>query len=571
MSLTPTTPEKLTDEQVKLYDQLAGRRVALISVWDKTGLAELARPLAEDYGYTLLATGGTKAFLAEHGIDAIETSALTGFGQLLGGRVKSLHPTVFAGILAHGAERKTVPVQVELVVVNLYPFESKVTQASKPVADAEAVEHIDIGGSAMIRAAAKNFAHVGIVADPSQYTDLLKELRMGGGETSLPFRKKLAHAAFTQSTRYDQHIANFFLGAPDPHAAPVAQRPARADVTTTGPAAPNTAGPTPLRDALTLNLTKLQDLRYGENPHQSAALYGLNHAQPDFKLLHGKELSYNNLLDLQAAWNLVSEFTPANALISGSVTPACAIIKHNNPCGVAMGVDVLEAYNRALDCDPVSAFGGIVAFNQPVTAKVAKVLKDLFLEVIVAPQMDDEALAILEAKKNLRLVIRPFAQLAHGLQHCQTLKQLTPDLVLVQQWDASEAETLPNDWTVMTQTKPNRDQQKDLDFAWRVAKHVKSNAIVLVKEQKTIGICGGQTSRIDALEQAINKAVDDTKDAVLASDGFLPNVDNIHAAAQARIAAIIQPGGSIKDPDVIAEANKHNIAMVTTGVRTFLH
>jgi phosphoribosylaminoimidazolecarboxamide formyltransferase/IMP cyclohydrolase len=315
-----------------------------------------------------------------------------------------------------------------------------------------------------------------------------------------------------------------------------------------------------LPDAMTLPLSKITDLRYGENPHQQAALYGLAKRGVDFEYLHGKELSFNNILDMQAAWNIATEFTE-NA--------ACVIVKHNNPCGVAMSTQSVEdAFQRALDTDPLSAFGGVVAFNQPVNEETAKRMKDIFLEVIIAPDFEPEAFDILSTKKNLRLVKRELPELKVG----QTdYKQVADDLFLVQTVDEKKMGQSNQLFKVATDKKPSDAQLEDMVFAWKIVKHVKSNAIVLAKNGKTVGIGGGQTSRIGALENALKLACDEAKDAVLASDGFLPHEDNIYAAAHARVGAIIQPGGSVKDPDVIKLANQYNIAMITTGVREFRH
>jgi phosphoribosylaminoimidazolecarboxamide formyltransferase/IMP cyclohydrolase len=527
----------------ELQTRLSAKPVAFVSVFDKSGLEPLARALTEQYGYTLLSTGGTKKYLDERGIPAIESSEITGFGELLGGRVKSLHPEIFAGILAEEKDQSTVPFLVDTVVVNLYPFEAerdRIAAESQRQADFETdPEHllhfIDIGGPSLIRAAAKNHPMVNVLSNPSQYEAFLAELQRGNGKTNLPYRKRLAADAFAQTAYYDSLI----------------HQQLTKDL---GDTTQN------LSETLTLPLSKIADLRYGENPHQSAALYGVGTRTLDFEYLHGKELSYNNILDMQAAWNIAVEFTE---------TPACVIVKHNNPCGVATSpISIRDAFQRALDTDPLSAFGGVVAFNQSVDEATAKTMKDIFLEVIIAPDFDEEAFDVLSAKKNLRLIKRP---LPEQLEHPLELKQVTGSLFLAQAVDLQKQAQAERNMQIVTEKKPSETQIEDMTFAWKVVKHVKSNAIVLVKDGKTVGIGGGQTSRIGALEHALKTACDEAKDAVMASDGFLPHEDNIYAAAQARVGAIIQPGGSIKDKDVIQLANQYDIPMITTGVREFRH
>lgn len=531
----------------ELQSVFAGKKVAFISVFDKQGLEPLARALSERHGYLILSTGGTKKFLDERNIPAIESSEITGFGELLGGRVKSLHPEIFAGILAEAHDRDNqaeVPFAVDVVVVNLYPFEAERDRFAKEE-DSQDPLHmlhfVDIGGSALIRAAAKNYPLVNVLGSPAQYDAFLAELEQGNGSTSLGFRKQLAVEAFAQSSYYDGLVQRYLMNQLSPSMAPSITQAA-------------------LPDALTLPLSKITDLRYGENPHQQAALYGLAKREVDFEYLHGKELSYNNILDMQAAWNIATEF---------SENPACVIVKHNNPCGVAISTQsVQDAFQRALDTDPLSAFGGVVAFNQPVTEAAAKLMKDIFLEVIIAPDFEPGAFELLSTKKNLRLVKRDLPVLKLG----QTdYKQVADDLFLVQAVDEKKAKHANVAFKIATEQKPTDAQLEDMVFAWKVVKHVKSNAIVLAKAGKTVGIGGGQTSRIGALESALKLACDEAKDAVLASDGFLPHEDNIYAAAQARVGAIIQPGGSVKDPEVIKLANQYHIAMVTTGVREFRH
>ncbi len=530
----------------ELQSRLNAGKVAFISVFDKTGLEPLARALVDQFGYTLLSTGGTRQYLEGKGIPAIESSEITGFDELLGGRVKSLHPEIFAGILAQSTDRdaKAAPFFVDTVVVNLYPFESEREKFLKEDPETRDPEHmlhfIDVGGPSLIRAAAKNHPVVNVLSHPTQYETFIAAMTEGKGNTRVTYRKTLAVAAFSATSHYDALIQNHLLSELEGNSAE--------------------AGISALPDTLTLPLTKVTDLRYGENPHQMAALYGVASRAVDFEYLHGKELSFNNILDMQAAWNIATEFSDNHS---------CVIVKHNNPCGVAISDrSQADAFKRALDTDPLSAFGGVVAYNRPVTAAAAKLMKDIFLEVIIAPDFEPEAFEILSTKKNLRLVKRglPTLQLPRP-----EYKQVTDSLFLVQCVDRAKQTDQVTGFKVATESKPSDQQLEDMVFAWKIVKHVKSNAIVLAKDGKTVGIGGGQTSRIGALESALKLACDQATDAVLASDGFLPHEDNIYAAAQARVGAIIQPGGSIKDPDVIKLANQYKIAMVTTGVREFRH
>jgi phosphoribosylaminoimidazolecarboxamide formyltransferase/IMP cyclohydrolase len=526
----------------ELQSRLAGKKVAFISVFDKQNLEPLARTLVEKYNYVILSTGGTKKYLDERNIPAIESSEITGFGELLGGRVKSLHPEIFAGILAEAQDRASVPFAVDTVVVNLYPFEAERDRMLAGDVDSQDPDHllhfVDIGGSALLRAAAKNHPVLNVLGSPAQYEAFLAEMEKGNGLTSKTFRKRLAIQAFAQSSYYDGLIQRTLMSQLQDTGVPLSQEM--------------------MPEAMTLPLSKITDLRYGENPHQAAALYGVATRQVDFEYLHGKELSFNNILDMQAAWDIATEFTE---------NPACVIVKHNNPCGAAMSTrSVEDAFRRALDTDPLSAFGGVVAFNQPVNETVAKHMKDIFLEVILAPDFEPAAFEILSAKKNLRLIKRALPERKEGQVE---FKQVTDGMFLVQGVVPGKQEEAS--MKVVTEKKPTDTQLEDMVFAWKVAKHVKSNAIVLAKEGRTVGIGGGQTSRIGALEHALKTACDQAKDAVLASDGFLPHEDNIYAAAQARVGAIIQPGGSIKDSEVIKLANQYDIPMITTGIREFRH
>lgn len=497
------------------------KKRALISVYDKTGIVDFAQKLTKS-GYEIISTGGTSKILKDNGIEAIEVSDVTKFEEILSGRVKTLHPAIFAGILATDAQadeiQKLEITPIDLVVVNLYPFEEA---SKKDFIMKDLVEYIDIGGVSLLRAAAKNFERVSVVSSPEQYAGFKPE-------NSLECRQKLAKEAFLLTSKYDSLIANSLSQG---------------------------AG---LGESMNLSLSKKSDLRYGENPHQKAALYSFQ-KEVDYEILNGKELSYNNIVDVASALDIVSEFYDVSAV---------SIIKHNNPCGVALGADIHDAYLRAFDCDPISAFGGIIAFTQKVTLAVAKHASGIFLEVLVAPDFEPEALELLKQKKNLRLI-----KLNTKLEDYKKLKTLdvkaSPFGVLVQDADVKDLDK--DTFKVVTKKKPTQEQLEDMIFAWKVAKYAKSNAIVVVKDKRTLGIGIGQTSRIGSMEIALNQACDDTKDAVIASDGFFPAVDNIHAAAQGRIGAIIQPGGSIKDEDVIKECDKYEISMVTTGIRHFRH
>ncbi|MFM7469502.1 MAG: bifunctional phosphoribosylaminoimidazolecarboxamide formyltransferase/IMP cyclohydrolase [Vampirovibrionales bacterium] len=541
------------------------KKHVLLSVTDKKGLETFAPVLVEQYGYTLIATGGTYTYLQGLGLPVVELSAWTQAPEILDGRVKSLHPKVFGGLLAD--RTKALHLEqvhhelLDMVVVNLYPFEQALKDGKGDNPETMR-ELIDIGGVSLLRAAAKNWRHVAVVSDTQQYKKVLLGLEAGMGELPVKLKETLAAEAFARTAQYDHAIANYWL-------AQVGQE---------------TLGFTPAKvletseavstETETLTLHPCQSLRYGENPHQSAGVYTTSEAQGlGFDLLNGKPLSYNNLLDMQAGWNLVSEFTPAVYGGTSEVASlACVIIKHNTPCGVALSARTpQDAFQKALDADPVSAFGGIVCFNTEVNAETAKQLVAMFLEVIAAPAYTPEALDILATKKNLRVIRRDLA-LAFA-RPTKQYRQLTESLYLVQE-DTSGGDLAlltPDALTVVTKTQPTQEQWQDLLFAWRIAKHVKSNAMVLAKDGCSIGIGGGQTSRIGALEIAIQHASGEVRDSVLASDGFLPAVDNIQAVAQNNIRAIIQPGGSIKDPDVIALADQYGIAMVTTGRREFLH
>ena len=507
---------------------------ALISVSDKTGLVEFAKTLA-GYGIEILSTGGTASALRQAGLTVKDVSDHTGFPELLDGRVKTLHPLVHGGILgkrddaAHLVAMKEHGIApIDLLVVNLYPFEETVAKGG----DYDAcVENIDIGGPAMIRSAAKNHADVAIITETSDYARVSAALAKGG--TDLALRKELAAKAYARTAAYDAAISAWFavqLGEEFP-------------------------------ERLTFTAERRQVLRYGENPHQSAAWYvapGAAYGLGVAEQLQGKELSYNNLNDTDAAWQLVQEFSE----------PAVAIIKHANPCGVAVAKSQTEAFTKALACDPQSAFGGIIALNTPLSAATVEAIGSLFLEVIIAPGADKEAVALLEKKKNLRLLVM-------GNVNAKPARQIRTIAGgwLVQDED-SKALPATDELQCVTARKPDAREMADLQFAFTVAKHVKSNAIVLAKDGATIGIGAGQMSRVDSVRIATIKAKDaglDVTGAALASDAFFPFDDNIHLAAEHGISALIQPGGSMRDDEVVVAADKHGMAMLLTGIRHFRH
>ncbi len=503
------------------------RKRAYISVFDKTGIVELAHKL-DKKGWEIISTGKTCAILNENGIKAVESSTITGFGELLGGKVKSLHPKIFAGILANKEEIPSLEEPpFSLVVVNLYPFEE---YKGKNVELETLLKNIDIGGVSLLRAGAKNFENVAVVCSVDDYD-------IDFDNITLAQRQKLALKVFETTSKYDFSIFDEL-----------------------GKNFNNYALKDELKDAEAFYLNKKNDLRYGENPHQKAALYtpcGISLL--DYEILNGKEMSYNNILDTTSALDIASEFYDTNATV---------IVKHTNPCGVALGTSMLDSWKKALDCDPLSAFGGIVAFTKQVDENLAKNLTAMFLEVVIAPSYTDEALENLRGKKNLR-VIKLNTPLQEYKKYAQKELKFTPFGALLQEKDTLELN--PETFKVVTDAKPTQEQVEDMVFAFKVAQHLKSNAIVIAKDLKTLGICGGQTSRVGSVEIALERVCDGCKDAVLASDGFFPATDNIDAAAQNRIAAIIQPGGSIKDEEVIKVANKYSLVMITTGIRHFKH
>ena len=508
------------------------KKRAIISVFDKTGIVDFAKALQQQYDYEIVSTGSTAKLLKDNGIETIEVSKLTGCEEMLSGKVKTLHPVIHAGILAdvqniHEAKEiadKNIQA-FQMVVVNLYPFEQVASQEHD---EQTLIDNIDIGGVALLRAAAKNHKNVTVVSSINQYSTVLQNLKENNGETTPVFRRGLALDAFEITSKYDSVIMSELSEEKDAHK--------------------------------TMFLKKEGDLRYGENPHQKAALYkNVESESVDYEFLNGKELSYNNILDMTAAINIVSEFYDVASV---------AVVKHNTPCGVALGKSINEAYLKAIDSDPMSAFGGIIAFSQPVNTEIAKHASSMFLEVLVAPDYEPEALELLKKKKNLR-IIKLNTPLKDFKKFCEKDIKVTPFGTLVQEFDTKELDK--DSFEVVTKKKPTTEMIEDMVFAWKVCKHVKSNAIVIAKDFKTLAICGGQTSRIDSMEIALNRACDGAKDAVAASDGFFPAIDNIQAAAQCRIAGIIQPGGSIKDKDVIDAANKYDMVMITTGIRHFRH
>jgi phosphoribosylaminoimidazolecarboxamide formyltransferase / IMP cyclohydrolase len=513
---------------------------ALLSVSDKTGIVEFARGLAE-LGVVLLSTGGTAKLLRDAGLKVTEVADHTGFPEMLDGRVKTLHPKVHGGILA----RRDVPAHlaalreagistIDLVAVNLYPFSAAVARPG--CALSEAIENIDIGGPAMVRSAAKNYDHVTVVTDPADYQPLLRELA-GGSGVGAATRFRLAQKAFAHTARYDGAISNYLTSLED--GGERSRFPAR----------------------LTMQFERAQTLRYGENPHQEAAFYRDPQPAPGslatYRQLQGKELSYNNIADADAAW----------ACVRGLEAPACVIVKHANPCGAAVADDIEAAYRKAFATDPTSAFGGIIAFNRPLGAAAAQAVAQQFVEVIIAPGVEPEAAKVLAAKSQVRVLEVPLARGANDYD----MKSVGGGL-LVQTPDDPGNDAVG--FKVVTRAQPTAAQREDLLFAWRVAQFVKSNAIVFCGEGRTLGVGAGQMSRVDSARIAAIKAENaglQLKGAVVASDAFFPFRDGVDVVARCGAAAIIQPGGSVRDEEVIAAADEHGIAMAFTGVRHFRH
>src|ERR1700722_13532082 len=514
---------------------------AILSVTDKTELVEFASKLS-GLGVELISTGGTAKLLRDSRIPVKDISELTGFPEMLDGRVKTLHPKVHGGILhrrenpAHTAAVAEHGIQpIDMVVVNLYAFEK--TAAKPGVAFEELIENIDICGPSMIRSAAKNFHDVAVVTSPVDYPAIAEELARSGGGLSLETKWRLAQKAFATTAAYDSAIAST-----------LERVPAHFQVLPTSEAFPQT---------LRLSFQKNLDLRYGENPHQKAAMYsdGSGAGVANARQLQGKELSYNNIVDLQAAWDLAQEFDPNEAAV-------CAIIKHTNPAGAATGKTIARAYQRALECDPVSAFGGVIGVNRPIDAEAAEEMHKLFLEVIAAPSFDEAAKAKFATKKNLRLVevnVAPqkwiFKNISGG--------------ILLQDNDSRPLQDI--DLKVVTQRAPTPEENRAMLFAWKVCKHVKSNAIVYARDGQTVGVGAGQMSRVDSAKIGAMKAQLPLKGTVAASDAFFPFPDGVEEIAKAGATAIIQPGGSQRDPEVIAAADRLGLAMIFTGIRHFRH
>jgi len=508
-------------------------KFALISVYNKDGIVEFAKGI-QKYGYDIISSGGTAKVLKEAGLEVKGLEEVTGFPEMLDGRIKTLHPKIHAGILAIRSnkmhmeklrEHKILP--IDLVVVNLYPFKETVT---KPNATSEEIiENIDIGGPAMIRAAAKNFHDVAVIVNPARYNDVIKELEEKG-KIYHEMRDKLAKEAFEHTAHYDALIAAYFQKEQN-------------DI---------------LPSLYTRTFEKAQETRYGENPHQKAAFYrepileGTSIANA--VQLQGKELSFNNIHDANAALALAMEFKE----------PAAVIVKHTNPCGVAQDDDLADAFQDALDCDPKSAFGGVIALNKICTKEVAEKITSFFNEIVIAPDFEQEAIKILGEKENLRVLKTGTLSPTQG----RDIKNITGGL-LVQETDSHKIDQTRLEF--VSKRKPSAEELEGLLFAWNVAKHVKSNAIVLCKGRKTVGVGAGQMSRVDSAKIAVEKAGERAKGSVMASDGFFPFRDSIDAAAKEGITAVIEPGGSIKDKEVIEAANEHDISLVFTGIRHFRH
>jgi phosphoribosylaminoimidazolecarboxamide formyltransferase / IMP cyclohydrolase len=514
-------------------------RLALLSVSNKTGLVELAKSLVTKFGFDIISSGGTAKTLKDAGIPVTKVSEYTGSPEILGGRVKTLHPRIHGGILA----RRDLPEHVQdlednqirgidLVVVNLYPFAETIKKPG--VTLAEAVEQIDIGGPAMLRAASKNFAHLTVLCNPDQYAGYLEQLRQGDAP-SLEFRQQCALKGFLHTSSYDQAISSYLSNL-----------------------TPGVESQGELTETWEISGKQIQALRYGENPHQSAAWYQTGKTPSGWSAatkLQGKELSYNNLVDLEAARKIIAEF---------SDTPAATIIKHTNPCGTALGNSLHEAYTKAFNADSTSAFGGIVALNRELDADTATELTKTFLECIVVPSCSEAATEIIAKKSNLRVLVLP--ELEKGGK--ENIKVIAGGF-LVQAADDIIADT--STWKFVTTKQPTASELAELVFAWKVCKHVKSNAIVVTRDRATIGVGAGQMNRVGSAKIALEQASDKAKGGFLASDGFFPFDDSVRTAAAAGITAIVQPGGSMRDQDSIDAANELGLVMVFTGIRHFMH
>ncbi len=516
---------------------------ALISVSDKSGL-DLLAPVLKKHGVEIISSSGTATFLKSKGIETVDTSKITGFPEILGGRVKTLHPKLFGAILSkEGSDSDDRDLlengigRIDLVVVNLYPFEKTVVKKGASLEDA--IENIDIGGPSLLRAAAKNHSRVAVVCDPADYPEIIAELEKNDGALSMQTRQRLAAKVFSHTFNYDAAISNYLYSAFNP------------DVR--------------FQPSVAVSLSKIQDLRYGENPHQKAALYATRSAEGEQlsrrKQLWGKELSYNNIADIDAAVSLAMEFPGQHAAV---------IIKHSNPCGVAVAATNAEAFSTALSTDSVSAFGGVICFNNRVSEAEAKKISQLFCEIVIGPSFDEPALAALKAKKNVRLMEEPLLFQPSAGSKTLEFRSIRGGM-LVQERDE---ELYGSEKKVVTKRKPTAQELADLDFAWKVCKHVKSNAVVYAKDSRTIGVGAGQMSRVDSAKIAALKASAsklDAKGCVMASDAYFPFRDGVDEAASAGITAVIQPGGSIRDEEVIKAADEKNIAMVFTGIRHTWH
>jgi phosphoribosylaminoimidazolecarboxamide formyltransferase/IMP cyclohydrolase len=517
-------------------------RRALISVSDKTGIVEFARELKR-FGVEIISTGGTAKTLRDAGIEVRDVSDVTGFPEMMDGRIKTLHPKIHGALLSmrdnpeHLAAMREHGIEpIDMVVINLYPFEE--TIAREDVTLAEAIEQIDIGGPAMIRSAAKNFASVAVVTSIEMCSEVVDRMKENNGALSLVTRRKLAAFAYTTTFIYDANISTYLMDFAFPTEED--ERVSEAE----------------LPSSISLSMNKKVDLRYGENPHQQAALYdgGDSAGITSAELLSGKEMSFNNYVDADAAWQLACDFHEL----------ACAIIKHTNPAGAAFGATAEEAYRKALACDPVSAFGGIVAFNRSVDEAAARAITEIFVEVIIAPDYEPAALEVLKTKKTLRVLRAGEPKSTAGLEY----KQISGGM-LVQTSDTHRLK--PEDLKVVTERAPSEKEIDDLLFAWIVCKHTKSNAIVYARDKQTVGVGAGQMSRVDSVKLGAMRAQLATEGSVLASDAFFPFRDGVDEAAKHGITAVIQPGGSVRDEEVIAAANEHGLAMVFTGVRHFKH
>ncbi|MBN1871918.1 MAG: bifunctional phosphoribosylaminoimidazolecarboxamide formyltransferase/IMP cyclohydrolase [Candidatus Omnitrophica bacterium] len=520
-------------------------RRALISVSDKTNLKEFVKGL-DSLGIKILSTGGTAKFISDIGVEVEDVSSFTGFPEIMNGRVKTLHPKIHGALLGirdnekHVKEAKAHGIEfIDMVVVNLYPFSQ--TIARKDATFEEAIENIDIGGPSMMRSAAKNFRDVAVVSDPSMYVPILKELKQNGSSLSEATLLDLAVDVFQKTAAYDASISGYLKSRQSKDVAK-SSFPSR----------------------LSICFNKIKDLRYGENPHQKAAFYGdgQDSASPSIisaRQLHGKELSFNNIIDLNAACEIVSEFEK----------PCACVIKHATPCGVAQAGDARQAFIDALDCDRLSAFGGIVGLNRSVDGRLANEIRDAgFLECMIAPSYTEEALEVLTKKKNFRILEAEFGKPGRENAAAFDIKKIRGG-VLLQEFDTQDADK--KDLKVVTKKSPDAGELESLYFAWKVVKHVKSNAIVICNGSKTVGIGAGQMSRVDSVIIAIGKASSRARGAVLASDAFFPKPDSVEALAKAGVSAVIQPGGSVADKEVIEVANALGISMVFTGIRHFKH